>query len=174
MKGIKYDDKKINLSKINKTARYGKYDNDNVYSTISEEMFYRPYLELNNIIRYRKVGKEVLDFKLSAAPIELMSYLLARPEEETLIYRGKNDKLQEIAKALNRSKDSVYTNMSKLMKAGYLIRTEDSVYDFNQELRDLRKLVKSHIRREIPLKFDFLFKFCVYERQNNSENNKED
>ena len=60
MKGIKYDDKKINLSKINKTARYGKYDNDNVYSTISEEMFYRTYLELNNIIRYRKVGKEVL------------------------------------------------------------------------------------------------------------------
>ncbi len=164
MKAIKYD-KREWISNDCKVVRYGKYTESNdgihVISSIDEFTFYKIYLELNNVIRWKRVNGGIVDTKISDTPVELMAHIMTKPVDFSLIYRNKDSKLIDIAKELDKSANSVYASMNRLRQAEYLIKNEDSLFVPNQELRDLMNKVKSSVVDGAPLTFDYLFKFCV-------------
>lgn len=165
MKGVNYD-KRVVLSKMNKSIKYGKYEEDdagkvNIMSTIPEFMFYKIYLELNNVIGFREVNGEVVDIKISEAPLELMAHLMTKDLDYTLIYRNKDSKLIELGKELDRSPNSIYASMNRLRDTYYLIKNEDSLFVPNDELRYVMIKTKEAIKNNGYLTFDYLFRFCV-------------
>lgn len=165
MKGVNYD-KRVLLSKMNKSIKYGKYEEDDKgkvtpISTIPEFMFYKIYLELNNVIGFREVGGEVVDIKISDAPLELMAHLMTKDLDYTLIYRNKDSKLIDLGKELDRSPNSVYASVSRLRDTFYLIKNEDSLFVPNDELRYIMTKTKEAIKKNGYLTFDYLFRFCV-------------
>jgi predicted transcriptional regulator len=150
MKGINYD-KKVILSKMNKSIKYGKYEEDEngkikVISTVPEFMFYKIYLELNNVIGFREISGDVVDVKI-------LDY--------TLIYRNKDSKLIELGKELNRSPNSVYASINRLRATYYLIKNEDNLFVPNDELRYVMTKTKEAIKKDGYLTFDYLFRFCI-------------
>jgi len=175
MKGINYD-KKESISRNCKIVRYGKYvettdDETNqpiieVLSSIDEFTFYKIYLELNNVIRYKNVNGKLIDFRMSEAPIELMAHIMTKSLDYTIIYRNKDAKLIELADEIDRTPSSIYASMNKLRKSHYLIKNEDKQFVSNNELQDLMKKTKECIENNEALTFDFLFKFCMYDRPN--------
>lgn len=154
-----------------KIAKYGTYNvldkvddliiETSPIKTIDESMFYKLYLELNNVLRYKKVDGEVIDMLITDAPLELLVYLMSKDDSYTLVFRNKDAKLMDVANDLNRSINSVYNSVSKLKKAGYLVITEDGLITPNKECSDLMKEVKSTIKNKGHFVFDYLFKFCV-------------
>lgn len=169
-KGIKFD-KRESMVRDCKIARFGKYKPkeiiDNMVidteplTSIDEFTFYKVYLELNNIIRWKKVDNRIVDMKISAVPLELMAYMMTLDLDFTLIYRNKDSKLIDIANKLNKTHTSIYNSMTKLRKSEYLVTTEDGFCTPNQECKDLMIKTKKAIKDKGHLAFDFLFKFCV-------------
>ena len=165
MKGINYD-KKVILSKMNKSIKYGKYEEDengkiNVISTVPEFMFYKIYLELNNVIGFREISGDVVDVKISEAPVELMAHIMTKDLDYTLIYRNKDSKLIELGKELNRSPNSIYASINRLRATYYLIKNEDNLFVPNDELRYVMSKTKEAIKKDGYLTFDYLFRFCI-------------
>ena len=165
MKGINYD-KKVILSKMNKSIKYGKYEEDEngkikVISTVPEFMFYKIYLELNNVIGFREISGDVVDVKISEAPVELMAHIMTKDLDYTLIYRNKDSKLIELGKELNRSPNSVYASINRLRATYYLIKNEDNLFVPNDELRYVMSKTKEAIKKDGYLTFDYLFRFCI-------------
>lgn len=165
MKGVNYN-KRVLLSKMNKSIKYGKYDEDekgNItpITTIPEFMFYKIYLELNNVIGYREVNGEVVDIKISDAPIELMAHIMTKDLDYTLLYRNKDSKLSDLGKELNRSANSIYASINKLRESFYLVKNEDNLFVPNDELRYVMTKTKEAIAKDGYLSFDYLFRFCV-------------
>ena len=168
MNGIDYDKSLEYINRNSKVVRYGKYTEDiddetnqletNVITSINENTFYTIYLQLNNVIRYKSKGTEVIDFKISDTPIQLLTHLMCKGTDSTIIYRNKDKKNIELAKELDRTPSSILTSISKLKKAGYLNVSEDRILVLNEELTDLVNKTKLHIKLNEPLKFDFLFK----------------
>ena len=149
MKGVNYD-KRIKLTKLNKSIKYGKYEeNDdgklNVISTIPEFMFYKIYLELNNVIGFREVNGEMVDIKISEAPVELMAHIMTKDLDYTLIYRNKDSKLIDLGKELDRSPNSIYASINRLRSSYYLIKNEDNLFVPNDELRYIMTKTKEAI-----------------------------
>ena len=165
MKGINYN-KKVVLSKMNKSIKYGKYEEDdngkiNVISTVPEFMFYKIYLELNNVIGFREISGDVVDVKISEAPVELMAHIMTKDLDYTLIYRNKDSKLIELGKELNRSPNSIYASINRLRATYYLIKNEDNLFVPNDELRYVMSKTKEAIKKDGYLTFDYLFRFCI-------------
>jgi hypothetical protein len=165
MKGINYD-KKVILSKMNKSIKYGKYEEDengkiNVISTVPEFMFYKIYLELNNVIGFREISGDIVDVKISEAPVELMAHIMTKNLDYTLIYRNKDSKLIELGKELNRSPNSIYASINRLRATYYLIKNEDNLFVPNDELRYVMSKTKEAIKKDGYLTFDYLFRFCI-------------
>ena len=149
MKGVNYD-KRIKLTKLNKSIKYGKYEEDddgklNVISTIPEFMFYKIYLELNNVIGFREVNGEMVDIKISEAPVELMAHIMTKDLDYTLIYRNKDSKLIDLGKELDRSPNSIYASINRLRSSYYLIKNEDNLFVPNDELRYIMTKTKEAI-----------------------------
>lgn len=166
MKGINYDDKEF-ISKDSKVVRYGKYihkEEDGeikIVKTIDELTFYKIYLKLNNVIQWKSVNGKLIDMKISDAPIELMSHIMAKSLDFTLLYRNKDGTLTELSEEIGKSVNSIYASMNRLRKAGYLVKDEDDFFVPNDELRYVMKKAKKSIEDKGYLAFDFLFKFCV-------------
>lgn len=170
MSNIKYDKQNESISKSCKIVRYGKYTYEqdeekdwkiNVIKSIDEQTFYRIYLELNNVIGWKNYGGKVTNIQLTSAPIDLLSHIMMKGVGYTLVFRNKDARLVELGKEINKSTSSVYASLGKLRKAGYIIKDEDNLLTLNKELTDLVVNTKKHIDSEVPLTFDFLFKFCV-------------
>lgn len=170
MSGIKHNKREPLLINC-KVAKYGSYEiieqldnlvvNTKPIKTIDEASFYKTYLELNNVIRYKYVNGKLLDMMITDAPLELMAHLMAKDSSYTLVFRNKDAKLAVIAEELDKTVNSVYNSMSKLKKAGYLVVTEDGLIAPNQECLDLMSKTKDSIANKEHFTFDFLFKFCV-------------
>lgn len=170
MKGINYDNREY-FSRNCKTVRYGKYKPKETVdhfatetipiTSIEETTFYRIYLELNNVIRWRKFNEQDIDMKISDVPIELMAHLMAKPMSYVLLFRAKDSKLSDIAKELGKPATSIYTSITKLRKAGYLVINEDSFLVPNDEMNALRAKVKESIAKNEHMTYDYIFKFCV-------------
>lgn len=86
---------------------------------------------------------------------------MTKDENFTLLYRNKDSKQTELAKELDRTAQSIYTSISKLRKAEYLVKNEDNLFIPCEELRILMRKVKQQISENGFVTFDFLFKFCV-------------
>jgi predicted DNA-binding protein YlxM (UPF0122 family) len=168
--GIKFD-KRESMVRDCKIVRFGTYEvvaeeNHLVYATvpvssIDEFTFYKIYLQLNNVVRYRKSGIKLIDMKLTEIPMELMAHLMTKHNDFSLVYRNKDSKLQEIADELDKTVTSIYTSMGKLRQAGYLINSEDGLCVPNQECRDLMRKTKEKLDKGEHLAYNYLFKFCV-------------
>ena len=147
----------INYSKNSKVVKYGNYTEEyigpgeietTVLRSIDIDTFYRLYLKLNNVIGVRRQGSKIIETKLPDTPIELLIHLMKKNGDFTIVFRNK---------------DATLVKLGKLRKAGYIIKDEDNLFVLNNELRDLIKLTRKVISEGEPLKFDFLFKFCVTE-----------
>lgn len=154
------------IAKECKIIRYGNYTEDkdsNIkpIKTITESLFYQMYLELNNVIRWKKVNDELIDMRISEAPVELMAHIMSKDLDYTLIYRNKNNKLNELGDELNRTSNSIYASVARLRKAGYLVKNEDDLFVPNDELKFVMKKTKEAFKKDGFFAFDFLFKFCV-------------
>lgn len=167
MKGIDYDSFNEKVDRNSKIVRYGKSKlNDEStelkpITSIDEFTFYKIYLELNNVIKWKKTQTDMIDMRLSETPIELLAHLMTKDENFTLLYRNKDKKQVELGLELDRTAQSIYTSITKLRKAEYIVKNEDNLFVPCQELRDLMKKVKQQIRDKGFVTFDFLFKFCV-------------
>lgn len=170
MKGINFD-KRESMVRDCKIVRFGIYealshtdntiDGTKAVSSIDEFTFYKIYLQLNSVVRYRKSGIKIVDMRLSDTPLELMAHLMCKPLDFTLVYRNKDAKLNDIADEIEKTVTSVYTSVNKLRKAGYLVNTEDGFCVPNNECRDLMAKTKLHIATKGHLAFNYMFKFCV-------------
>lgn len=165
MKGVNYD-KRVLLTKMNKSIKYGKFEEDdkgntNIISTIPEFMFYKIYLELNNVIAFREISGEMIDVRISEAPVELMAHIMTKDLNYTLIYRNKDSKLIDLGKDLDRSSNSIYASINRLRASYYLIKNEDNLFVPNDELRYVMIKTKEAIKKNGYLTFDYLFRFCV-------------
>ena len=69
--------------------------------------------------------------------------------------------LVKLGKELGKSAASIYGTLSKLRNAGYILKDEDNLLVLNRELSDLVTDTRKYLDAGEPLKFDFLFKFCV-------------
>lgn len=163
----------INYSKNSKVVKYGNYTEEyigpgeietTVLRSINIDTFYRLYLKLNNVIGVRRQGSKIIETKLPDTPIELLIHLMKKDGDFTIVFRNKDATLVKLGEELGKSASSIYATLSKLRKAGYIIKDEDNLFVLNSELRDLIKLTRKVINEGEPLKFDFLFKFCVTER----------
>lgn len=182
-KGIKFD-KRESMVKDCKIVRFGIYEaeieaDSLIYttapvSTIDENMFYKIYLQLNNVVRFKRSGVKIIDMKLTDAPMELMAHIMCKGPEYTLVYRNKDSKLQDIADELGRTVTSVYTSMGKLRTAGYLINTEDGLCAPNNECLDLVKKTQASIKDKGHLAYNYMFKFCVANSLSNVSTLKEE
>lgn len=170
MKGINYDDPRERVDLNSKVVRYGKsvtqIDELGATTTtsitaIDEQTFYKIYLQLNNVIKWKRTPNGMIDMSLSDTPIELLSHLMMKDENFTLLYRSKDNKLTEMGEELGKTSQSVYTSISKLRKAEYIVKNEDNLFVPNDELRQLMRKVKTQIKENGHVTFDFLFKFCV-------------
>jgi len=170
MSGIKFD-KREPMVRDCKIVRYGTYKVEeqedglikktSSVSSIDEFTFYKIYLQLNNVVRFRRSGIGLVDMRLPDTPLELMAHIMCQDENFTLIYRNKDAKLQVIADALEKTVTSVYTSIGKLRKAGYLVTTEDGLCVPNNECSELMKKTKEAIKLNGHLTFNYMFKFCV-------------
>lgn len=171
----------INYNKLNehintscKIVRYGKYTEEyigpgevktNVVKSISTEAFFKLYLELNNVIGYRRKGSDIVDMRLPNTPINLLIHLMMKDDDYTIVFRNKDATLIKLGKELGKSPSSIYATLSKLRNAGYVLKDEDNLLVLNTELRDLISIVRDQTEKQEPLKFDFLFKFCVQDTE---------
>ncbi len=160
----------INYSKHSKTVQYGKYTKEyvgpgesktNVIKSINKATFYKLFISLNNVIGVRQLGAEIIETRLSPAPLELLIHLLNKDEDFTIIFRNKKAVMKQLADELGKSPSSIYGTIAKLRETGYIIKDEDNLLTLNKELRDLKKGVEYCLSRRQPLTFDFIFKFCV-------------
>lgn len=170
MGNINYDQREQSITRHSKIVRYGKYDEfydesgelqTKVHKSIGLSTFYRLYLELNNVIGSRLKGNETVSIELSDNPIELLIHLMMKDSNFTLVFRNKDATLIKLADELNKSPSSIYGTLGKLRKSGYIILDEDNLLTLNKELTDLVKMTRKYVADGKPLKFDFLFKFCV-------------
>jgi hypothetical protein len=170
MSNAKYNSRDELLAKSSKIVRYGKYtelpDEDGypitkVIKSIDKATFYKLYLELNNVIGLRQQGEQVIDTVLPPVPLELLVHLMLKNSDFTIVFRNKDATLVKLGEELGKTASSVYSNLSKLRKTGYIIKDEDNLLVLNKELKDLIKFVDTATRGGKALKFDFLFKFCV-------------
>lgn len=164
----------INYSKHSKVVKYGNYTEintspgeieTNVIKSIDVETFYNLYLKLNNVIGVRRVGADIVETKLSSAPTQLLLHIMMKDDTFTIVFRNKDASLIKLGEELGKSASSIYANIAKLRKTGHIVRDEDNLFVLNKELRDLVKMTREHVRTGQPLKFDFLFKFCVAEKE---------
>ena len=170
MSNVNYNKHNENVNRSHKVVRYGKYTEEyddqgglttNIIKSVDVGVFYRLYLELNNVIGSRRQGNNIVDISLSNAPIELLVYLMCKDDDFTIVFRNKDATLIKLGEELNKTPSSIYANLSKLRKAGYIIKDEDNLFILNKELRDLITNSRLLLNNDEPLKFDFLFKFCV-------------
>ena len=171
MNAIDYDSFHERVNRNSKVVRYGKskpVTNEETgdisivpIKTIDEFSFYKIYLSLNNVVGTKVTPSGNVDIALSDTPIELLAHLMTKDENFTLLYRNKDKKQVELGIELERTAQSVYTSISKLRKAEYIVKNEDNLFVPCQELRDLMKNVKGLIKKNGFVTFDFLFKFCV-------------
>lgn len=173
MSNVKYDQRNQNISLLSKIVRYGKYeegfdDNDmpvtNITKSIDVATFYKLYLELNNVIGSRRLGGEIISTVLSPVPLNLLVHIMMKDEYYTIVFRNKDATLIKLGEELGKTTSSVYGNLSKLRETGYIIRDEDNLLVLNKELTDLKKLVRAKTQNGEALKLDFLFKFCVTDK----------
>jgi len=174
MSNINYSKNNENINTSCKIVRYGKYQETyngpgdittKVIKSISIEAFFRLYLELNNVIGYRRMGSEIVDMRLAKTPIDLLIHLMMKDRDYTIVFRNKDATLVKLGKELGKSASSIYATLSKLRHAGYVIKDEDNLLVLNQELTDLITDARKYTDTDEPLKFDFLFKFCVLDPQ---------
>lgn len=170
MGNINYDQRHQSITQHSKIVRYGKYEETQnefgevetkVIKSISPASFYKLYIELNNVVGSRVQGGETISTELPDTPIELLVHIMLKDDDFTLVFRNKDATLVKLANEINKTPSSVYSTLSKLRKAGYIIKDEDNLLTLNQELHDLVKMTKYYLRAGKPLKFDFLFKFCI-------------
>lgn len=170
MSNINYTKIRETIAQSCKIVRYGKYTEEylgpgevktEVSKSISIESFYKLYLELNNIIGYRRKGADIVDMRLAPTPIDLLIHLMMKGDDYTIVFRNKDATLIKLGKELNKSPASIYSTLTKLRNAGYILKDEDNLLILNKELRDLILIVREQTEKGEPLKFDFLFKFCV-------------
>lgn len=170
MSNVKYDSRDETLARSSKIVRYGKYEEvpdmdgypvTKVLKSIDRATFYKLYIELNNVIGLRQQGNDIIDTVLSAVPRDLLVHLMLKDKDFTLVFRNKDATLVKLGEELGKTTSSVYSNLSRLRKTGYVIKDEDNLLILNKELRDLIKFVDTTIESGNPLKFDYLFKFCV-------------
>jgi len=170
MSNINYNMRNQDVSLNSKIVRYGRYEESRnefgetitkVIKSISPATFYKLYIELNNVIGSRRMGSEIISTELPDTPIELLVHIMLKDDDFTLVFRNKDATLVKLATEIGKTTSSVYGTLSKLRKAGYIVKDEDNLLTLNDDLRDLVKITKKHIADGKPLKFDFLFKFCV-------------
>jgi len=170
MSNINYSKLNENINTSCKIVRYGKYQetyigpgevSTEVTKSISIESFFKLYLELNNVIGYRRMGSDIVDMRLSPAPIDLLIHLMMKDKDYTIVFRNKDATLVKLGKELGKSAASIYATLSKLRNAGYVLKDEDNLLVLNHELSDLITDTRKYTDSGEPLKFDFLFKFCV-------------
>lgn len=162
-----------NYNKSQKIIKYGKYTEEiedgqvktTVIKSISVDVFYKLYIELNNVIGYRRSGVEIIDMRLPPTPIELLVHLMMKDEDHTIVFRNKDATLERLGVELNKSTSSIYSTLNKLRKAGYIQKDEDNLLILNDELRDLIKNTENHLSKHVPLTFDYLFSFCVESKE---------
>lgn len=164
---------RINRSpKNNKIVEYGKYkivdmfdnfaEHTECIKSISEFVFYKTYLILNNVVGiYNVVDNKNTLTELGLAPIDVMALIMCKPMDYTILYRNKDSKLENLGLELDKTTGSIYASISKLRKCKYLITNEDDLYVPNEELNSLRLLVKNQIIEKGHLTFDYIFKFTV-------------
>lgn len=170
MSGINYDQRNQSVSLSSKIVRYGKYrevEDENgfikpeVVTSIDIATFYRLYLELNNVIGSKQSENKIVSTVLSPVPLDLLVHLMMKDEYYTIVFRNKDATLVKLGAEIGKTSSSVYSNLSKLRETGYVVKDEDNLLVLSKELSDLRKLVKFKTQNGEPLTFDFLFKFCV-------------
>lgn len=169
---MKYNKVNERLSRLCKIVRYGRYEEieeDNVIKTkviksIPVDSFYKLYLELNNVIEYRRKENEVINIKLSNTQIELLVHLMMKDNDFTIVFRNKDATLVKLGEELGKTVSSIYATLSKLRSTGYVMKDEDNLLVLNKELTDLIKSVSISKDKGEPLKFDYLFKCCVEDK----------
>jgi hypothetical protein len=160
---------KVNLNTI--TVEYGSYEEQSSHEnviyktkairTISEFEFYKKYLEIKSVIGFVSIDGEKLDISLKPLQIELMALIMTKDLDFNVNWKNDSQQLRDLGQELGRSKESCYKSYIILKKKKYFITTEDKLVIPNEEINNLRKKVKRHIRENGHSTCDINFEFCI-------------
>lgn len=161
----------MNICKNNKLYQWGKYKEESIrdnlitktssITTISEDMFYRIYLELQSTLKYNNQLGEPVDISITDAPIQLMSHILCKETSFAINFKEDNKIVNMLAKELDRTTGSIYKSYTILKSKNYLVKTEDNIIRPNNELTQLQHLIKRKLSESNHIGFDIVFKLSV-------------
>lgn len=154
------------VENVSRYVTVGKVDDDydqiDVMGAMTEMDFYTAFINIK-IALSKSAYKNHHASDLSAVNVMYLATIMCKPLDFVMPAMSKNNVQTELARELGRTSKSIYSAVTRLRKAGFLVTTEDNLIEPHPELQTLRKMTKRHLEATGTFPISYVLNFIVSE-----------